>query len=485
MVGQTTPLIKLEATRPATVKTAAPPRNQSLDALRGFAILAMVLSGAIAFGGVLPAWMYHAQVPPPAHKFIPTIPGITWVDLVFPFFLFSMGAAIPLSMAKAAQHGTTFGQVMWVAVRRFLLLAFFAFFTQHMRARMMAENPTTTEYLLSILSFGLLCFQFYQHNAEKYKAIFTGLRVVSFAAAAFLLWLLPFRGKGFQLTQVDIILLVLANMALFGTLIWWLTRRAPLLRVGLLLFVMAVFFGGKEGGTWNAVLYNWTPAPWLYKFYYLKYLFIVIPGTIAGEWLHGAAGEEKEMREPADALRWIGLLSFGLVACNVALLFSRQLVLNLGLTTALGICIYYLLERKASKHSFLRKFWSAGFYLLLLGLFFEAYEGGIKKDFSTYSYYFVSSGLAFFMLIGFSGLATERWGKSINQHLSLNGRNPMVAYVAGNLLLTPVLHLTGAITIFEAMNGNAWAGFLKGVIFTAIVSLVTIFFTKKKWFWKT
>jgi predicted acyltransferase len=64
-------------------------RLESLDALRGFAILTMVLSGSIAFGGVLPGWMYHAQVPPPKHVFDPTHPGITWVDLVFPFFLFS------------------------------------------------------------------------------------------------------------------------------------------------------------------------------------------------------------------------------------------------------------------------------------------------------------------------------------------------------------------------------------------------------------
>ena len=69
-------------------------RNQCLDALRGFAILAMVLSSSIAFG-ILPAWMYHAQVPPPYHVYKPEIPGITWVDLVFPFFLFSIGAAIP------------------------------------------------------------------------------------------------------------------------------------------------------------------------------------------------------------------------------------------------------------------------------------------------------------------------------------------------------------------------------------------------------
>jgi uncharacterized membrane protein YeiB len=53
-------------------------RNQSLDALRGFAILTMILSGSIAFGDVLPAWMYHAQVPPPLHKFNEAVVGITW-----------------------------------------------------------------------------------------------------------------------------------------------------------------------------------------------------------------------------------------------------------------------------------------------------------------------------------------------------------------------------------------------------------------------
>ena len=65
-------------------------RVSSLDALRGLAILGMVLAGAMAFG-VLPSWMYHAQTPPPTHEFNLDLPGITWVDLVFPFFLFAHG----------------------------------------------------------------------------------------------------------------------------------------------------------------------------------------------------------------------------------------------------------------------------------------------------------------------------------------------------------------------------------------------------------
>ena len=58
-------------------------RAHALDALRGFAILTMVLSGVIPYK-VLPSWMYHAQIPPPSHQFNPDLPGLTWVDLVFP-----------------------------------------------------------------------------------------------------------------------------------------------------------------------------------------------------------------------------------------------------------------------------------------------------------------------------------------------------------------------------------------------------------------
>ena len=137
------------------------------------------------------------------------------------------------------------------------------------------------------------------------------------------------------------------------------------------------------------------------------------------------------------------------------------------------------------KNNLLYKYFSAAAYLLLLGLCFEAYEGGIRKDHSTYSYYFVTSGLAFFMLIGFTCINKSKVGNAINDFLALNGRNPMVAYVAGSLLLIPIMQLTGVNKYFDAMNTNAFVGFLRGVLFTGIVSLITIFFTKKGWFWKT
>ncbi|HMO32606.1 MAG TPA: DUF5009 domain-containing protein [Lacibacter sp.] len=467
-------------------------RNESLDALRGFAILTMVLSGAIAYGGVLPPWMYHAQVPPPLHKFDAAIPGITWVDLVFPFFLFSMGAAIPLALKKHIEAGKGAGYVLQLAAKRFALLAFFALFTQHMKAWVIVPQPGVSEQLLSLFAFVLLFFQFYDYKGQRYRRIFIVIRILAFAAAVYLLWLLPFwNGKGFDLYKSDIIILVLANMAFFCTIIYYFTRNQPLLRIGLLPFVMAIFLAAKEpGGGWAKMIFEWKgigsfQIDWLYKFYFLKYLFLILPGTIAGEWML----QVMQQKEENSALsrnheNLLSLLATGLLVLNLYGLFTRELVLNV--TGSLLICIgaLYLL-RSAEPENLYRKLAEAGTYLLLLGLFFEAYEGGIKKDSSTYSYYFVTGGLAFFMLIIFTVLAKRNYFGAISTYFALNGKNPMVAYVAGNLLLLPLLQLTHTKFILDSMTQNAWMGFLRGVLFTGIVSLITIFFVKRKWFWKT
>lgn len=100
-----------------TVTIANMKRAYALDALRGFAILAMVLSGTIRYK-ILPAWMYHAQEPPPTHTFNPNLPGLTWVDTVFPIFLFCMGAAIPLALSSRLAKGFTTKQVIVYILKR-------------------------------------------------------------------------------------------------------------------------------------------------------------------------------------------------------------------------------------------------------------------------------------------------------------------------------------------------------------------------------
>jgi predicted acyltransferase len=467
------------------------PRNESLDTLRGFAILTMILSGAIAYGNVLPAWMFHAQVPPPEHKFNPAIPGITWVDLVFPFFLFSMGAAIPLALKKHLVDGKGFLFISRLAFKRFFLLAFFALFTQHMKAWVIAEAPSASDQLLSVLAFILLFFQFYEHKSEKLSTVFTATRILSFIIAGFLLWKLPFwGGKGFDWYKSDIIILVLANMALLGALIYYLTAGKPLLRIGLLPFIMAVFLAAKEPGEgWAKTLFNLNeigglPFDWLYKFYFLKYLFIIIPGTLAGEMMMKQNKETETLAVNTRTENLLALIGTALVVVNLYGLFTRMLLLNLAGTAALCILAFYLL-RSTGKENLYKQLAAAGTYLLLLGLFFEAFEGGIKKDPSTYSYYFVTSGLAFYTLLVFTIMSKRKYISSFSSYLSLNGKNPMVAYVAGNLVLLPLMSLTNIKPFWDAMNQNFFMGLLKGILFTALASVITIIFVRKNWFWKT
>lgn len=469
-------------------------RNESLDALRGFAILTMVLSGAIAYGNVLPAWMFHAQVPPPLHKFDPSVPGITWVDLVFPFFLFSMGAAIPLSLKKQVEAKKGFLWVLWIAFKRFLLLAFFALFTQHMKAWVIAEQPMAVDHLLSMLAFALLFLQFYSGKNEKFKYVFLLIKIVVFSVAVILLWKLPFwSGKGFDFYKSDIIILVLANMALFGTIIYYVTVNRPMLRIGILPFLMAVFLAAKEpSASWAKELFEFSAISgwkfdWLYKFYFLKYLFIIIPGTFAGEMLLSNLKQninKTNGQTHTNTENILALVSAVLIVLNLYGLFTRTLFLNVIATASLCIMAFYLVRHVANTNLY-KQLLHAGTYLLLLGLFFESYEGGIKKDPSTYSYYFVTSGLAFFSLISFSVMSKRRFFSPITNYLSMNGKNPMVAYVAGNLLLLPLLQLTQIKQYWDAMNQNFFMGLMKGVLFTAVVSLITIFFVKRKWFWKT
>jgi predicted acyltransferase len=465
-------------------------RNESLDALRGLAILTMVLSGSIAFGGILPAWMYHAQVPPPYHNFHPEIPGITWVDLVFPLFLFSMGAAFPLALNKRIVQQEAWWKITWSILQRGLLLAFFAIFTMHIRTFVNADGDNL-KWLLAIGAFILIHCMFVQWPAYVSKITALVIKIVAFIIAIFILSRLTFKdGSSFKFTRFDIIIIVLANMSVFGSAAWILTRGKPWYRILILPFIMGVFLSGAVEGSWVQNIFKWTPVPGLYSFYYLKYLFIIIPGTIAGEWLIQHMQSRKEgfvAGLPITESITVAVLALVLVLTNLVGLFGRYLVPNFLITLVTGIITIFLAKRitQKSKDNTYENFIKFGFYILMLGLVFEAYQGGIKKDSSTYSYYFVTTGLAFYVVC--SLLLMENMNKLMKpiRYFAMNGKNPMVAYTAGNLILIPLLNITGSNHWLDSMDTTAYGGFLRGIIFTGIVSLVTVLFSHWRWYWKT
>jgi len=480
-------------------------RSSALDALRGLAIIGMVLSGTVA--PTLPAWMYHAQVGPRSNfNFDPTIFGITWVDLVFPFFLFAMGAAFPLALGRKLDKGATVTSLFPAILKRVFLLVLFAIAIYHCSPYRLGGG---WNYALAILAFGLFFISFvrFPNVSEKKNTWLNWLGI------AFLMGLIAFNvssqpevfSKGFKLSHNDIIILVLANMALFGSLAWILTRTNLLLRLGILAFLFALRLTSGVDGSWNQVLWNfnpmqllpetittivYNPGGWLYRMDFLKYLFIVIPGTIAGDLLVRRFTDKDNEKSILPSKQKMGaslLLMVAFVLSNLICLFGRYLLLNLILNIAFSIAGYILLRKPI--HSLSRLYFSLykwGIFWLMLGTAFEAFEGGIRKDSATMSYFFVTSGLAIFTLLFFSFVIDYFGNKKLFRYISECGQNPMVAYVAGTFFVVPILVFTGLMPHINTLHEiTPWFGILKGVIITFGMMAVTVFTVRRKWFWKT
>ncbi len=89
-------------------------RLVSLDAFRGFVVLAMIWVNYIAEMPDLPRWLKHAAA---------TDDGFTLPDLVFPAFLFIVGVSIPLALHRhIGKAGMALaGKILWRAAGLILL----------------------------------------------------------------------------------------------------------------------------------------------------------------------------------------------------------------------------------------------------------------------------------------------------------------------------------------------------------------------------
>lgn len=468
-------------------------RAYALDALRGFAILAMILSGQLPFfTNTLPDWMYHAQVPPPLHTFIPTLPGITWVDLVFPFFLFSMGAAFPLALSRRAAQGVPVWKLAASILQRGFLLGCFALYVQAIRPYTISQHPSTLTWITSLYAYALLFPMLMRFPGSWSRTVRIGVRSAGWLGATVLLALMRYPdGSGFLITRSDIIIIVLTNMAVFGALLWLFTRNQPVLRLGMLGILTAIRLSNMPVGLpgWVHDFWLFTPAPWIYTLYYLQYLFIVVPGMIAGEliltWMTTPLASDES---PASPLRSASIAV--LMASFIPLMLVGLKMRWTGETTiaAFILCALGWLLVKNPTNALERLFKSLfqwAIYWIVLGLFFEPYEGGIKKDKATMSYYFITSGLAICLYIAFAVVIDVFKKRRYLQLLIDNGQNPMIAYAGVNNFIIPLLGITSLLSLSSELAVTPWLGFLRGLAITLLLALFVQFCTKKKIFWRT
>lgn len=480
----------------------------------------MLLSGLIPFGvqsdGThLPAWMYHAQVPPPAHKFNADLPGLTWVDLVFPFFLFSLGAAIPLALARRTERGEPLWRLGLHAVQRLGLLLAFAIYVQAVAPGDLSKSPDARTWWTALAGFALL-FPALMRLPSHWPRWAIGLvRLVGWTGAVLLLLSQPYRdGKGFDPLRSDIIIVVLANVACSGTLLWLVSRGNWALRLGFMIALLGLRLS-RESVDWMRFIWSWPPLadvgtspvaalyqslqPYLARYlqvYYQQYLLVVLPGTIVGDvllaWLRGRADEMPSASGRAgtawSASRYatIALLMLGFELLLLCGLQARWLPWTTFVGAAACVLGVLLVWRPVTRLDVLiRDLYRWGVLWLIIGLLFEPYEGGIKKDRATVSYYFVTSGLACFALVFFTILIDVFKQRRALFLLIDSGQNPMITYAARRSLLDPIFGLTGLDPRLAQLMPTPWLGVLRGAIKTVLLAALTSVCTRLRVFWRT
>jgi predicted acyltransferase len=193
-------------------------------------------------------------------------------------------------------------------------------------------------------------------------------------------------------------------------------------------------------------------------------------------------------RKPRTTARLVSIV--GLMLAFFIVMLVGLMTRLLWQTTLVGFVLcgigWWLLSKPSNiTEKLLSNIYNCGAYCLILGLAFEPYEGGIKKDCATMSYYFVSAGLAVFMLIAFT-IVTDIFKKRRWLQLLIdNGQNPMIAYIGRFTLVLPLLALTRINPLMDRLFVGPWPGFVHSVITTLIIALVVSVFTKRKIFWRT
>ena len=465
-------------------------RALALDALRGYAIVTMVLSATIA-SGILPAWMYHFQTPPPTHEYVEALAGLTWVDLVFPAFLFAMGAALPFSLGKKFKNGASRLNLVLHTLWRGVLLLFFAIFIQHFYPYMTGNPQTPRSWALALFCFVMLFAIYMRIPAKMPEWVRYAIQIGSMAIGTIVMLNIDYaNGYQFDIHTNNIIIFILAEMAVAASLIYIFTINHPKTRIAVLAAYSALLYWATIPGSLGNAILNYTPLDWAYNPFYLRYLFIVIPATFAGEILVKWIDKRKASGEQSVATRactaWIVIAAtLGIVITGFCCIYLHEILLSAVITVVLLAVAFYFLRKAEDFGSLWKQLFVLGAILFVLGYVCEPFDGGVKKDGPSFSYLFITGGMAVMLLICFNVVCDYFRCRKTTAFLVMSGQNPMIAYVSTSLVVMPILQWTGLISCLTFFHANQWLGFLQGIILTSFSVLITMFFTKIKWVWRT
>jgi heparan-alpha-glucosaminide N-acetyltransferase len=403
--------------------TKASERLASLDTFRGFVILLMVFVNYIAGMKAIPWIFRHARAEADAY---------TLTDLVFPGFLFIVGVAIPLSLGKRTQTGSSLGSTLVRIAVRTAGLVFLGVIMVNEGRYSAADTGLSQEiwYLLAYLAVFTLWNIYPKTEDRRRRNLYLGFRLGAVLVLSILVVL--FRGRA---ESGAVIWLQPSWWGILGQIGWaYLLCSLLYLALGRSRAVLLGFLG----------------------------LFIVFN---AGNHLRvldflGAAGPHN-MR--------------AMVSCHGAIVLAGVIA---------GTLFAPSQNKKAPwvKVLFLLPF---GIALYLAGILLRPVQG-ISKIRATESYALVSAGLCTLAFLGFYLLLDVLKARRWSEFLRPVGINPLLAFILPNILGS-VLDLLSTL-VGHDLNRWLWpfaerggaAGMLNALAVTALILLLTTLATRSK-----
>lgn len=466
----------------------AAPRDRralSLDGLRGFFLVLMTFGFTINSSS-LPLWMYHRQAPNLEDTFV-DIAGLTWRDLAYASFLFTMAAALPLTLSRRMEKGERDIEILIAILRRGFMLFLFALLVAH-------SNTFFTGYTdeargLALVGFALMAMIFTRRRPDWSPRKYRVINLIGWVGALVFLALSPLAyGKGVSLERADDIIVGLAFASVTGSIIWYLTRENINARLAALAVAVAFYLGAKGDG-WVGNFWWADNVPSILQPSKFVLLTVVIPGTIAGDlllrWMK--TSDERHGTPVYWSNARIGGLAFVcamLTPIVVVGLYNRWVIetTEIVLGFVIGGAVLAWNPRTEGEKVVQKLFaWSA--LWLLVGLVLEPFEGGIHKTPDTLSYYFTVMGLAGMLLVSFFGVVDLMRRRRIAATLIDVGHNPLLCYVLFSVFLTSLLELISPLR--GVLEASPWQSILRSIIETALVVLIVRWMSRRKIFWRT
>lgn len=454
-------------------------RYLSLDLLRGISIFGMVFSAIIPYGN-LPAWMYHIQNPPPTHALDMTVAGISWVDLVFPIFIFCMGVAIPFAGKRRIEKsidGKTTLPFIASTLERFIMLWLFSYLYVFLSY---SDIGDWRAQLLTIMGFAAL---FPLYIVTKKRS--TWLRVIGLILVCGIITIGHYLfGEVISVQRRGIIIFLLAFIYLFGSLIWYFTRGSATKRVIAFSLILIITITTQLLDI-PTKAYADLSIRWWFNPEYIYFLLIFIPATMIGEEImkRPPVKETPSKREDKAIKPLYALLNLIIVVWLVYALYKQIYIINLITTTLLIAGLVIITRKYLPEYNYMILTTAA---LLILGFIFEPLDGGIKKVPCTISYCLITCAISIMLLIVCDYIYETVPRGFLTKVFTGAGTNPLMSYIAFSNLVMPAMKLTGFISIYQAayLDNMPWTGVFRAFIITLITMWIVSLFSRWKIYWK-